>query len=242
MNIPMTPDSSEGVIPFITIETHNKYRIFDCDDIQEYLCDTEELYRNKYSSHHQWVEQNGRILKENEDAVSYAEDGYYRYGISLPLVMRASVFAYAYARLEHCLHTLCKAIQEALLIQRGPENLRDKGFVRSRKYIEKALVLAWSDEESTHLQYVEICGVLRNAIMHTNGILKAPQNEIERATEGFIQNAEGIALDTNRMLILDGGFVLKAVQRMESVWTIVEQKACHAMVSGQRNASSQSST
>lgn len=221
---------------------HNNFRMFHADDILEYLCDTENYYGEKYSRHHEWVEQNERILRENDDAVSFAEDGYYRYGISLPHVMRASVFVYAYGRLEHCLHTLCKEIQKALSLPLGPDDLKDKGFVRSRKYLEKVVALTLSDEEKIDLQIIEIYGILRNAIMHTNGILKAPQNEIERATEGFIHSVDGIELDPSRLLILEGGFVLKAVQRMEAVWKIMEQKACDAMASGQGNAGGRSPT
>ena len=230
MTVEIRGEAPKGAGPPKSVGAHNDFRIFRCEDILEYLFTVEEYFGQKYDGHHQWVERNKLIIKENDDAASFAVDEYNRWGAALPSVMRASVFAYAYGRLEHCLHTLCKTIQEALPIQRGPEDLKkDNGFIRSRKYLEKYGKIVWSTKEQEGITTVEIFGIIRNAIMHTNCILKIPQKEIERKTQDYVLSTEGIGLDKSRTLVFDGGFVQQSVQQMEEVWKMIERRAQEAV-------------
>ena len=202
------------------IVAQNDLLVFDGEDILQALNILEAHLDAKYKNHDEWVNSHKDLVSSSADAESFAVDGYYCYGASLPDVLRASVFVYAYGRLEYSLHTLCKLLQAVNGVRCGPEDLKDRGFVRSRKYLEKVVGVTWTKAERDVLKDIAVYGSLRNAIIHRNSILMP--DEIKDMQAFFKDN--GIELQDDRVLRLNAGSVFAAVQHMQKTWDLVYQR------------------
>ena len=199
---------------------HVNFRTFHCEDILEFLNEVATHFDAKLQAHDEWVKKNINEVNTSEEAESIAVDGAYRWGWGMPYVLSATVFAYSYGRLEHCLFAMCKLMQEVRKATCGPEDLRDKGFIRAVNYLEKIIGIKWSSTEKDILQLIRIYGAIRNAILHNNGILR--QNET--LAEELISKTEGIELDADRNMELSPRYVHDAILNMSKAWDLV---SCH---------------
>ena len=201
------------------IETINGVHIFQYEDILEFLNEVESHFDAKLKEHDEWVKANIKAVNSSDEAESIAVDGFCRWGRGMPFVLSSSVFTYAYGRLEHCLHTLCKLIQGVQKTKCGPEDLRDRGFIRSRNYLEKIIGIEWTAEEKDTLKTIRIYGAIRNAIVHNNGALR----EDKENAEEHIRQTAGIELDKDCNLELSPQFVYNAILVMSEAWTLVSR-------------------
>lgn len=210
------------------IGASNAMSVFDVEDILECLTDVESYLNQQYNGHEKWVKENEDLVNSSEAAEDFAVDGYYRFAGSLPSLLRASIFTYAYGRLEYSLHTLCKLLQAVRHAKCGPEDLKDKGFVRSRKYLEKIIGISWTAVECEALKTISIYGTLRNAIVHNSGILRPDANGVKDAEE-YIRQAKGMQLNDERLLRLESTFVFEAMLHMKNVWTFMHERSAQVV-------------
>ena len=202
------------------IDTANGVHIFQYEDILEFLNEVESHFEARLKGHEECVNENIQAVNSSDEAEIGAVDGSYRLGYGMPFVLSASVFTYAYGRLEHCLHTLCKLIQSVQKAKYGPEDLKDRGFIQSKNYLEKIIGIEWTVEEKETLQTIRIYGTIRNAIAHNNGILR--QNE--KDAEDHIKKTDGIELDKDRDLELSPQFVHNAILGMNDAYKLISRQ------------------
>jgi len=193
------------------------FRVFRCEDLLDFLNEVESYFSTKLKAHNKSVEKNIRVVNASEEAECMAVDGAYCWGWEMPYVLSASVFTYAYGRLEHCIHALCKLMQEVRKLKCGPEDLCGKGFVRSQHYLEKIIGITWISSEADTLQTIRLYGIIRNSIAHNNGILR----QDETTVEDHIRKTDDIELDAARYLELSPQYVHNALIVMSQAWNLV---------------------
>ena len=220
MTVEIPGEMPKGACPPKSAGSNNDFRTFRYEDILEFLNEVESQFDAKLKEHDEWVKTNIKAVNSSDEAESIAVDRSYRWGYGMPFVLSASVFTYAYGRLEHCLHELCRLIQNIRKAKCGPEDLRGRGFIQSQNYLEKIIGIEWTVEDKEALQTIRIYGTIRNAIAHNNGILR----QDEKDAEAHIRKTDGIELDKERHLEVSPQFVHNAILGMNDVYSLISRQ------------------
>lgn len=159
--------------------------LYEMDQLEAYLGVSENYLHKAAAEFIARVDKQKEELsaEELEEFYEFYEEDYWRYSQGFHRLLRNSFVILAYSLLEHQIEQICKILKRECKIPISLSDLKGDVIGRSKLYFKKLAGLDFpSGHQNQIWQEINSLAMIRNCIVHNNGLLKGFREEQELRT------------------------------------------------------------
>jgi hypothetical protein len=196
--------------------------------LEHYLQVTEKYLDKAKTDFDSWAaeQMKGLTREQYDEFQDFHQDEYWRYEEEFPRILRNSFLVSACSLFEHEIDILCEKLKKRESIPIGWKELRGDALERFKIYLKLAKI-DW-DFKSSDWQEINNYYLIRNCIVHGNGLIKGFRDE--KALRNLNDKKKIISEDTiEEEIALKATFCQEIISTMHNIFdsiykTILETK------------------